>query len=65
MSSRDLLELVWLVPALPLAGAIVLLVFGKRIGEPIAGWIATAFASPSFVVAVVTFPALRAPVRRV
>ena len=41
MNPRDLLDLVWIVPALPLLGAVVLLFFGKRIGEPIAGWIAT------------------------
>ena len=41
VSARDLLDLVWIVPALPLLGAVVLLLFGKRIGEPLAGWIAT------------------------
>ena len=41
MSARDLLDLIWIVPALPLLGAVVLLLFGKRIGEPAAGWIAT------------------------
>ena len=39
MSSHDVLDLIWLVPALPLFGALFLLLFGKRIGEPIAGWI--------------------------
>ena len=42
MSARDVLDLVWLIPALPLFGAVVLLLFGKRIGEPLAGWLATA-----------------------
>ena len=42
VSARDLLDLIWIVPALPLFGAVVLLLFGKRIGEPFAGWIATA-----------------------
>jgi hypothetical protein len=37
VNARDLLDLVWLVPALPLLGAVVLLFFGKRIGEPVAG----------------------------
>ena len=46
MSSRDVLDLIWLVPALPLFGAAFLLLFGKRIGEPIAGWIASAIARP-------------------
>ncbi|GMQ98810.1 MAG: NADH-quinone oxidoreductase subunit L [Acidimicrobiia bacterium] len=33
-------ELLWLLVALPLAGALVNVLFGKKIGEPIAGWIA-------------------------
>ena len=36
------LDLVWLVPALPLAGFLVLVVLGRRLGEPTAGWVATA-----------------------
>jgi NADH-quinone oxidoreductase subunit L len=35
------LSLVWLVPALPLLGVLVLLVGGKRLGEPWAGVLAT------------------------
>ncbi len=46
VSARDLLDLIWIVPALPLFGAVVLLLFGKRIGEPFAGWIATALDRP-------------------
>ena len=34
MTARDLLDLIWIVPALPLLGAAVLLLVGKRIGEP-------------------------------
>ena len=59
MSSRDVLDLVWLVPALPIAGAIILLFFGKRIGEPKAGWIGSGLLACSFVWSVVTFFALR------
>ncbi len=36
-----MVEAVWLIPALPLAGFLVLLVAGKRLGEPWAGWVAT------------------------
>ena len=46
VSARDLLDTVWIVPALPLLGAALLLFFGKRIGEPKAGWIATALLGP-------------------
>ena len=35
-------DLVWLVPALPLAGFLILLFFGRRLGDPLAGWLATA-----------------------
>jgi NADH-quinone oxidoreductase subunit L len=45
----------WLIPALPLAGFVLLLVFGKRMGEPAAGWLATAMVGASFVLAAATF----------
>ena len=38
---QDLVELVWLIPALPLAGFMFLVAFGRRLGEPFAGWVAT------------------------
>jgi len=53
-----MVELVWLIPALPLAGFLVLLLFGKRIGEPLAGWFGTAMVGLSFVVALVVFAGL-------
>ena len=59
MTARDLLDLAWIIPALPALGAVVLLLFGKRIGEPKAGWIATALMALAFVWSVVTFLALR------
>ncbi|MCU1456750.1 MAG: dehydrogenase subunit [Actinomycetia bacterium] len=59
MSSREWLDLVWIVPALPLLGAAVLLLFGKRLGEPLAGWIATALLGLSFVWSIVMFAELR------
>ena len=59
MTTSDVLDLVWLVPALPLCGAVLLLLFGKRIGEPIAGWIASALLGLSFVWSCVVFFALR------
>jgi NADH-quinone oxidoreductase subunit L len=58
VSERDILDLVWIVPALPLLGAAVLLLFGKRIGEPIAGWIATGLMGLAFVWSIVTFAAM-------
>jgi NADH-quinone oxidoreductase subunit L len=58
VSARDLLDLVWIVPALPLLGAVVLLLFGKRIGEPLAGWIATTLVGLAFVASLVMFFAM-------
>ena len=42
MNARDILDYVWIIPLLPLFGAALLLLFGRRIGEPVAGWIASA-----------------------
>jgi NADH-quinone oxidoreductase subunit L len=52
------LDAVWLIPALPLAGFLVLLALGRRIGEPGAGWIATAACGGSFVATVVVYAGL-------
>jgi NADH-quinone oxidoreductase subunit L len=54
-----MVELVWLIPALPLLGFVVLLLFGRRLGEPASGWLATLAVVASFVVAVVAFVGLR------
>jgi NADH-quinone oxidoreductase subunit L len=53
-----MVELVWLIPALPLAGFVLLLFLGRRIGEPRAGWIGTAAVALSFVTACVVFAGL-------
>ena len=42
----------WLLPAFPLVGALVLMVFGRRLGEPRSGWFAAAMPIASFLVAV-------------
>jgi NADH-quinone oxidoreductase subunit L len=59
VDARNILDLAWIIPLLPAVGAVVLLLFGKRIGEPIAGWIATALIGLAFVASVVAFFALR------
>jgi NADH-quinone oxidoreductase subunit L len=59
VDARDLLDLVWIVPALPALGAAVLLLFGRRLGEPKAGWLATGLMALSFVWSVVMLVALR------
>jgi NADH-quinone oxidoreductase subunit L len=48
-------DLLWLIPGLPLAGFLVLLVGGRRLGEPAAGWLATALMFGSFGVTVATY----------
>ena len=53
-----MLEAVWLIPALPLAGFLVLLAAGKRLGDPRAGWLATGMMGASFVTTLVVFAGL-------
>ena len=48
-----MLDLVWLIPALALAGAAVNLFLGRRLGKT-AGWLATALVGLGFVLAVAT-----------
>lgn len=50
-----MLDLIWLVPALPLAGFLLVLLFGRRLGEPGAGIIATLMTASSFVVVGLTY----------
>ena len=52
---EQLVELVWLVPLFPLLGFLTLMVIGRRLGEPMAGWIATGAMASSFVAALVVF----------
>ncbi len=47
----SLQQLLWLVIALPLAGAVFLHFFGRRIGEPRAGYLATLAIAGSFAIA--------------
>jgi NADH-quinone oxidoreductase subunit L len=52
---EDLVDLVWLIPALPLAGFLALVVFGRRLGEPLAGWVATLASAGSFGATLLVF----------
>src|SRR5262245_13364253 len=54
----ETLDLVWLVPALPLAGFLLLLVGGRKLGEPAAGWLATVASGGAFVATLVMFGAM-------
>jgi NADH-quinone oxidoreductase subunit L len=54
------LDAVWLIPALPLAGFLLLVALGRRIVEPGAGWLATLMCAGSFVATLVVFAGLLA-----
>ena len=50
-----MLDVLWLIPALPLAGFLLILLFGRRLGDPKAGWLATLMCGGAFVVSVGVF----------
>jgi NADH-quinone oxidoreductase subunit L len=50
-----MLHTVWLVPALPLAGFLLLVLFGRRLAEPKAGWLAATMCGSSFFVTLLVF----------
>jgi NADH-quinone oxidoreductase subunit L len=52
------LRSVFLIPLLPLAGFVLLLAFGRKLGNPRAGWLATVMVAASFVVSVIVFAGL-------
>ncbi len=57
------MDLVWLIPALPVAGFLLLVLAGRRLGEPKAGILASLAVAASFVVAcVVTYDLWQQPV---
>jgi NADH-quinone oxidoreductase subunit L len=49
------LDVIWLVPALPLVGFLTILLLGRRLGEPGAGYVAAAAVLGAFVVTVGAF----------
>ncbi len=53
-----MIEAAWLIPAFPLAGFVVLVLAGRRLGDPRAGWLATVAVAGSFVATCVTFAGL-------
>ncbi|HEU5318123.1 MAG TPA: NADH-quinone oxidoreductase subunit L [Chloroflexota bacterium] len=46
-----MVDLLWLVPALPLAGTVINALFGRRLGKPLSGLIAVLAVFAAFVVA--------------
>ena len=59
-----MLDIVWLLPALPLAGFVVLLLSGRRLGDPRAGWLATTMVAASFAVAAIVCAGALKPYRQ-
>ena len=54
-----MIDYLWLLIALPFLGAATLILFGKRIGEPASGWLASALvAFPFLIAAILTVPFL-------
>ncbi len=54
-----MVDVVYLVPLFPLLGFLTLMVVGRRMGEPGAGYLATAACGGSFLATVVTFFGIR------
>ena len=50
-----MLDLIWLLPVLPLAGALINLILGRKLGDPRAGWVATIATASSFLVTVLAY----------
>ena len=48
-----MLDAAWLIPAFPLAGFLLLVLLGRKLSEPLAGWLATAMMAGSFVATVI------------
>ena len=46
-----MIDYLWLLIALPLLGALTLILFGKRIGEPASGWLASGLVVTPFLIA--------------
>ena len=45
-----MLDVLWLIPTLPLAEFLLILLFGRRLGDPGAGYLATAMVGLAFIV---------------
>ncbi len=48
-------NLLWLVPIFPLVGAVLILLFGRRLGDPSSGWLAALMPIASFLTVVGVF----------
>ena len=46
-----MIDYLWLLIALPLLGALTLILFGRRFGQPASGWLATTLVFVPFLIA--------------
>ncbi|HEY3239993.1 MAG TPA: NADH-quinone oxidoreductase subunit L, partial [Acidimicrobiia bacterium] len=58
MNAHDVIELAWLIPALPLLGSTLLFLGRRHLREPISGWLATLMMAAAFGVSVWVFTAM-------
>ena len=58
MNAHDVLELAWLIPALPLLGSTILFLGRRHLREPTSGWLATVMMAAAFGMSVWVFTAL-------
>jgi NADH-quinone oxidoreductase subunit L len=49
------IQIAFLIPLFPLVGFLILAPFGRRLGNPVAGWIATLMVVASFIVTMIVF----------
>jgi NADH:ubiquinone oxidoreductase subunit 5 (subunit L)/multisubunit Na+/H+ antiporter MnhA subunit len=57
-----MMDIAWLIPAFPLLGFVLIFLFGRKLGEPFAGVLATFMTAASFVVtALVYFDMVTSP----
>ncbi|MDQ3947063.1 MAG: NADH-quinone oxidoreductase subunit L [Actinomycetota bacterium] len=58
MNAHDVIELAWLIPALPLLGTTVLFLGRHHLKEPVSGWLATVMMAGAFGMSLWVFTAL-------
>ncbi|MGH2626461.1 MAG: NADH-quinone oxidoreductase subunit L, partial [Anaerolineales bacterium] len=54
----EALDAAWVIPALPMAGFLTLLVAGRRLGHPLAGWVGTGAMAGAFATTLVVLGGL-------
>ena len=50
-----MLNVVWLIPLLPLCGFVINVLFGRRLGDPKSGLLAAAMCGAAFIITLATY----------